>query len=261
MRDKSHKYWRKKIATLKSEKTGLIALTTEEREEKRNFLISRKSIQVWPIVTCADLARGCRNFLTKYMEVPEDIADNLDFEALDRLPQGRRSKCHDEVLVRFKTAREKELVQSYAPNLASSNRRARLRMNVPQHLLGLFKMFEAHGGRLKQEHGPGLKRSIKLDDQTMTMVMDVRLPNDLEWLRLHRADIIRLTKERTEKESPFSYAAKPSSRSDKMRQLLLKSPLKKNTRVPVVSTSDDETDGAERERVRVNIGAESLSAA
>lgn len=196
----------------------------------------------------------------KCLDIPLDKAAALDFEAIERLPQSRRSKWPHEVMIRFRTAREKDLVQSNAANLPSSGGKAGMRMSVPHHLLGLFKMFEVHGGRLKQEHGQGLKRAIKLDDLTMSIIMVVKFPNDQEWLRLHQFDIVRITKERTERESPFACRSRPTNRGDKMRLLLLKSPLKKQTRLPVVSTSEDETDGLSS-CVHIDIGAESSSAA
>ena len=75
-------------------------------------------------------------------------------------------------------------VQSYAVNLQTLGGKAGIRMDVPEHLRGTFKLFEAHGGKLKEQNPGGLKRSIKYDDTTMSICMDVRLPNWTMWHRI-----------------------------------------------------------------------------
>ena len=193
---------------------------------------------------------GCRAFFTKYMGIPSDSVDHFEFEHIEVLQQGRRSKIVDEVLVRFKTSRTRDMVQSYAPNLAMHAGKAGLRLNVPQHLIGLFKMYEVHGGKLKQRYGNGLKRSIKFDDATYSLAMDVRLPDEKEWIRLNSHDIIRITKERADKDSLF-YSPSDAA-EDRNRRVMLRSPRKNGT--PVVVTSDDED-----ESIRIDLGRESSS--
>ena len=76
----------------------------------------------------------------------------------------------------FSSARERDLVQSYAANLANHDGRAGIRMELPEHLRGLFKLFEAHGAELRKRY-PGLKRAIKYDDASQSLCMDVKMPD------------------------------------------------------------------------------------
>ena len=136
-------------------------------------------------------------------------------------------------------------------NLAEAKGEAGLRLCIPQHLLGLFKMFEVHGGKLKKEFGAGLKRSIKYEDSTMSLAMDVRLPEEQEWIRLTHTDIVKITRDRTERESVYAASSGPSERGKRMRQVLLRSSPKK----PVVVSSDEE------ESIRIDIGCQSAGSA
>ena len=52
--------------------------------------------------------------------IPEQIVDVLDFESLERKEQSRRSRIKNEVLIRFDTIYTRDMVQSYATNLAST---------------------------------------------------------------------------------------------------------------------------------------------
>ena len=58
------------------------------------------------------------------------------------------SRIHNEVKVVFATSRERDLVQSYAVNLAKVKGREGIRMELPEHLHGLFEIFEGHGAIL-----------------------------------------------------------------------------------------------------------------
>ena len=225
-------------------------------KKKRAYLEARQSVQIWPITGYVDISIGCRDFFKNQMGVPEDTVEDIEFEAIEKLHQNRRSRFSDEVLVRFRTSRTKDLIQSFAPNLASSNGKAGLRMNVPHHLLGLFKMFETHGGRLRQRFGPGLKRSIKFEDAAMSLVMDVRLPNATEWTRLSGQDIVKITKDRAEKESLHKGAGQDNTEGERLRSILLKSPIKNPVAPHLVSSDEDEEDA-----VRIDLGSGTSSSA
>ena len=61
-------------------------------------------------------------------------------------------------------------------------------MDLPEHLRGLFKIFEAHGASLRQRF-PGLKRSIKYDDAGQSLCMDVKIPDKAKWHRVREPEM------------------------------------------------------------------------
>ena len=95
------------------------------------------------------------------LEVPGQVTKALNIVQIEKVEQARRSRVQNKVKVVFATSRERDLVQSYAANLAKQGGRAGIRMEVPEHLRGLFKLFEAHGASLRKKF-PGLRRSIKI---------------------------------------------------------------------------------------------------
>ena len=105
-------------------------------------------------------------------------------------------------------------------------------------------MYEAHGGRLKKEHGPGLKRSIKLDDATQSLIMDVRLPEGDEWLRIYREDMIQINKDHLNRSSILRTERLSVSQSEKIRRCLLRSPEKTASNYVEVESDNDSIPGA-----------------
>ena len=69
----------KRIASIKMERTGILTLTSEEREEKRMFLEARRSVQIWPVTGFVDVARGCRDFFERRMNIPKETVDAFEF--------------------------------------------------------------------------------------------------------------------------------------------------------------------------------------
>ena len=117
------------------------------------------------------------------LEVPSQVAKALNIVLIEKVEQARRSRIQNEVKVVFATSRERDLVQSYAANLAKQGGKAGIRMEVPEHTRGLFKLFEAHGASLRGKF-PGLKRSIKFEDTSQSLCMDVRMPGKQKWHRI-----------------------------------------------------------------------------
>ena len=234
----------KRIADLKSSRTGILSLTHDEMEEKRLFFEARRSVQIWPVPECLDIANGCHGFFHKFLKISLDKTDNIVFEHIERIYQRRRSKIHDQVLIRFKSSRTRDLIQSYALNLANHQGKAGLRLQIPEHLRGLHKMYESHGDRLKKEQGPGLKRSINLDDATQSLVMDVKLSEDDEWLRIYREDMIQTNKDHLDRSSMLRTEKLSVSQSEKIRRCLLRSPVKTAPNYIDVESDNDSIPGA-----------------
>ena len=177
-----------RMAYHKTTRSGVLTPTPAEAEKESLFLLARRTMLLWPVDLAAETGNAARKFMVNVMEIPTAVANSLDIERADKLEQGRRSKIHDEVRVMFSSSRERDLIQSYAFNLGKSNGRAGIRMELLEHLKGLFKLFEAHGASLRQRF-PGLKRAIKYDDAAQSICMDMRMPDKDCWHRIGEAEM------------------------------------------------------------------------
>ena len=177
-----------RMAYHKTIRSGVLTPTAGEAEKERLFLLARRTMLLWPVDLAAEAGNAVRNFIETALNIPKQIVKSLNIEQVDKIEQGRRSKIYNEVKVVFATSRERDLVQSYASNLAKMDGKAGLRMDIPEHLRGLFKIFEAHGAGLRQRY-PGLKRAIKYDDATQSLCMDVRMPERDRWHRVNEPEM------------------------------------------------------------------------
>ena len=175
------------MAYHKTTRSGVLTPTAGEAEKETQFLLARRTMLLWPVNLTAE-GNATRKFLETVLEIPLSIVKSLNIERVDKVQQARRSRIQDEVRVVFATSKERDLVQSYAVNLSKANGNAGIRMELPEHLRGLFKLFEAHGASLRQRF-PGLKRSIKYDDVSQSLCMDVRMPDKDKWHRIGEAEM------------------------------------------------------------------------
>lgn len=92
--------------------------------------------------------------------MPKERVQKLRIDFFKIVDSSRRSKIQNEVMIRLKTVKERDYVQSFAPNLIG-NSGAGIRLDIPEHLQGTFKLLEGHANRLKARYKEGVKRSIK----------------------------------------------------------------------------------------------------
>ena len=155
-----------------------------EAVQKQDYLEACRTIKMWPVKGIeSQLEKACREFMKDALGMPEDTAEEITITSVRRIRQARRSKIADEVLVRFGTVDERDIVQSYASNLGKMNGAAGIRIYFPAHLRNVFRLLESHGSLLKKKY-PDLKRSIKYDDATLSLVMDVKLTANDAWERV-----------------------------------------------------------------------------
>ena len=57
-----------------------------------------------------------------------------------------------------------------------------MRIDVPEHLRGTFKLLENYGYKMKRRHGPGLRRHVKYDDVEESLYISVNLPDSDDWI-------------------------------------------------------------------------------
>ena len=197
-----------KLATC-GKSSGSNSLMPLEEEQERNYSVARRSVRLWPVTESSDEEKEVRAFLRKTLDMPVQVVDGLQIEKIARQQQPRRSRIHSEVLVRLTSHLSRDVIQSYAANLASSNGNAGIRLEIPEHLVGLFKRFEAHAAALREAHGQ-VKRSIRFDDTCRSLCMDVKLLNT-GWHRIDKECLAQITKNR-----PLSTPG-PSTSNDQRR--------------------------------------------
>ena len=158
--------------------------------DSEQYFLARRSLRIWPVQELAgSLELGCKEFMMLTLDMPEDVVNGLSIENTRRIQQPRRSKIESEVLVRFSDANTRDIVQSYALNLARHAGRAGIRLEIPPQLMGTFRLFEQHAGTLRQQYPEGFKRSIKFDDINRDLVMDIKVPTASKWHRFNRREI------------------------------------------------------------------------
>ena len=167
-------------------KSGTAENLDAERESQ--YLRSRRSIKIWPISEVNDIDASVRAFFKRYLKVPESVVRSVEFEEIKRVVQPRRSKIQKEVLVRFRDSQTRDVVQSYAANLAEAGGNVGLRLDIPDTLRGLFRRFESHAAALRNRYGT-VKRSVRFDDENMSLLRDVKL-DDTQWHRLTAQDVV-----------------------------------------------------------------------
>ena len=69
-----------------------------------------------------------------------------------------------------------------------------MRLALPDHLIQTFKLLENEGFRIVRRR-PGTKRSIKFDDRTQSLVLNVKLLS-AAWVRLTPDQIQRASRSR-----------------------------------------------------------------
>ena len=160
-------------------------------QEQRHYWWSRRAVRIWPVQGSTDkeLWRSTGDFFLKVLEIPESHLPEDSVENIRRIYPARTRGKHttrvkDEVRVLFKDVQTRDMVHSYAPNLAAKRDTAGMRLEVPGHLLGHFKSLERYGRHLKALHGPDLRWHIKYDDVELSMFLNVKLAEGESWNRV-----------------------------------------------------------------------------
>lgn len=149
---------------------------------------ARRSVRCWPIVgPDNDLWGLTGDFFSNIMGIPGDNLPQNSVQSVRRVSRPRSNrpqKIQNEVLVIFKEVSTRDMVFSYAPNLAryrQSKSPPGIRIEFPDHLRGAFSTLEKYGLQLRTELGESFKRSIKFDDSSMSLRIDAKFPGEERW--------------------------------------------------------------------------------
>ena len=160
----------------------------DSSQEERHYWWSRRAVRIWPVVgtTNQELWRATGEFFFRVLEIPESNLTEDSVESVRKIfpvrSRGKpKSRVGDEVRVLFKDIETRDMIHSYAPNLADKRGEAGMRLEVPSHLLGQFKSLERYGRHLKGIHGQQMRWHIKYDDSELNMFLNVKLSEDDKW--------------------------------------------------------------------------------
>ena len=162
-------------------------------QEERHYWWSRRAVRVWPVsgTSSQQLWVGTGEFFFKNLLIPEHHLSEDSVESVRRIypakhrnRPGSAGRVRDEVRVLFKDVETRDMVYSYASNLADKRETAGMRLEVPSHLLGQFKTLERYGRHLKTAHGPAVKWHIRFDDSELAMFLNIKLSDQDQWTKI-----------------------------------------------------------------------------
>lgn len=155
------------------EETSAATSSSDRRSEA--YSTARRSLRLWPVSREGSLRDRTVEFMVHELLLDQQYASDLEF-SVKRVGNPRASGpapangVRDEVLVEFKSIRDRDDVRSHAKNL---ERRGRgLRLEVPDHLWPSFRVLQNIGYELKQKHD-SLKRNVLFDDASEDLKLDV----------------------------------------------------------------------------------------
>ena len=165
--------------------------SSDFNRKEEDYWRARRSLRVWPIrCNDSDLWGSVGDFFHKILNIPTENLSQESVEYIRRIRSprsNRQQKIQHEVLVSFGEVSVRDMVYSYAANLARHKQLPSppgIRIEFPDHLRGAFSTLERYGAHLRKTLGPELKQSIKFDDAVLNLRIDVLFPGDEKWSRI-----------------------------------------------------------------------------
>ena len=114
------------------------------------------------------------------------------------MKQSPKSQTYLEVCVLFKETDNHDFVASRASNLGEfvhqdGRPKAGIRIDVPHFLLTVFKDLNSYAFNVRRSHGKKAKTHIKFDDPNSSLLLEIRLPNSENWLKISPVKARELT--------------------------------------------------------------------
>lgn len=150
-----------------------------------DFKLARRSLTVSPANPTVD---GIRNFFVKSMEMPNEVAEDMEISGIKRihprnLPKHRQKESGRKVKFMLADSYERDLAISYSTNLKGEDK---VEIVVPDGLLSLRSQLESIAFRLRKhsEKSGGVKitTSLRLDDRSESLKLAVKEKKEDGWL-------------------------------------------------------------------------------
>ena len=173
----------------------------ERAELSEPYLVARRSVRLWPVAGTTDeeLWGNVGEFLHGPLAIPVADVGQDDVEEVARVRDPMQPEnIRDEVIVRFRNRRTRDMVMAKSVNLAScvdsgGRPTAGTRLELPEELKDTFRLLARFGTRLRARHGEGTKRHVKFDDYSGSLFSNIKLPGDTG---LHRRWPVRTLRHR-----------------------------------------------------------------
>ena len=147
---------------------GNAAATTTNAEERSAFLLSRRSLRIWPIEgeNEKEIMEALVVFCCQALGAPRK--DELGIKRVQRVKSAPRGIAFLEVLVEFEDNFARDDILSRGPMLSEyrdtpNKPTAGIRLDIPGHLMGMFKALEAFGFALKR------RRDVRREESTASV--------------------------------------------------------------------------------------------
>lgn len=142
----------------------------------------------------------------------------------------------------LESSQQRDVIQSYATNLARLQGQAGMRLDIPDFLRGIFRLFESHAAALRTKYG-SLKRAICFDDVDLSLYMDVKL-EQTDWVRISTEEM-RDINQRSKNTTSNALPATAASAADKRKVLMLREELTDVSRnYPHIESDNESASGS-----------------
>ena len=139
-----------------------------------------------------------RGYLKDKLGFDNDSITDLGRIRIRRVME-RKPKYKDEVVVTFEEKATRDAVKAQAHRLANYRDEAGMRLHVPDHLQKVFRTLMNLSFELKKKHTE-LRRSVKFDEENLSMFMDIQLKSGGSWKRIGGEQAMKTAFERRQDE-------------------------------------------------------------
>ena len=171
------------------------------------FLRARRSLRVWPIdgTSRNEMEENFKTFATQALDIPKQFVDGIVIESIKRARTSPGGRTHTEIIVLFAYTSDRDFVLRQAKNLAQYVDKdglplAGINLEIPQFLMGTFKLLNDHAYHIKRKHGKSTRKYVKFNDDAMSLFLEIRLPGSDQWIRISPELARKLEAERNENE-------------------------------------------------------------
>ena len=122
-------------------------------------------------------------FLLTRLDMGTDFVNTMGPITVNPTGTVRPAHIKNEYTVTFANKAVRDAVRASASKLGASSAPGGIRLEVPDYLQGDFRALENIAFKIKKKN-PTMRRNVKLDDDSMGLVMDIKLDDTSEWSRI-----------------------------------------------------------------------------
>ena len=154
------------------------AVERSKREEA--FYRCRRSLKLWPI-SGDDLEDEVKVFLKTKLRFTQSRIDSFGSIEVSA-PPAKAARDRKEVVAVFETSEDRDTIKANGINLANQ-KECGMSIHVPGHMLDDFFTLNSIGYSIKTNNSGTIKRSVKFDDNTKGIYLDIMIGG--HWKRIY----------------------------------------------------------------------------